>query len=271
MSKLRFLVRSCILCLVLVASADRSAAVDIEPFAKHDPAAVATVDHGPWAEFLLRYLRIGPDGVHRIGYGRVTARDRALLDNYIDHLTALEFARLSRPEQIATWINLYNALVVRLVIEHYPIGRITDIEPPSGPFGLPLVDLAGQRLSLRDIEERILLPLEHDPRILYALSCGAIGCPNLQVEPFRGRRLEQQLNAVAMAFINDPRCVRIEGDRLILSSLFRWQGAAFGVGDRAIIRHLMAFAEPELAMDLQRFERVTDYVFDWRLNDATLM
>jgi hypothetical protein len=53
-----------------------------------------------------------------------------------------------------------------------------------------------------------------------------------------------------------------------VSSLFRWYRDDFGGSDAAVIHHLMGYAEPRLAMSLQRFDRIGDDGFDWRLNDT---
>jgi Protein of unknown function, DUF547 len=240
----------------------------------HDPSSTRRIDHSAWEAFLMRYLRIGSDGVHRVAYAAVTPPDRAALDAYIERLAALPISTYNRAEQMAYWINLYNALTVRLVLDHYPIDSIRDIDAGSGPglgeaWDEKLIEVEGMSISLNDIEHRILRPIWHDPRVHYALSCAAVGCANLQPEPFQGDRLEHQLNEAAMAYINDPRCIQIEGDRLGLSSIYRWYRQDFGGSDRAIINHLMAYAAPKLAMTLERFDRITDDGFDWRLNDAT--
>jgi hypothetical protein len=239
----------------------------------HNPDSTYRVDHSDWDAFLVRYLRIGADGVHRVAYGEVTPADRALLDRYIAHLAELPITAYDRAEQMAYWINLYNALVVRLVLDHYPIASIRDIgsatgAPGAGPWRQELVRVEGIPLSLYDIAHRILRPIWRDPRVHYALACGAVSCPNLQPEPFAADQLERQLNEAAMAYVNDPRCIRIEGDRLALSSLFRWYHDDFGPTDRDVINHLMAYAEPDLAMQLQHFDQITEDGFDWRLNDA---
>lgn len=240
----------------------------------HDPASLLQIDHDDWDAFLVRYLRIGADGVHRVAYGAVAPEDRALLENYVARLGGLPISRYSRPEQMAYWINLYNALVVRLVVDHYPIASIRDIgkgsgAPGVGPWRRKLVEVEGTPLSLSDIAHRILRPIWHDPRIHYALACGAVSCPNLQPEPFYADQLDRQLSEAAMAYVNDRRCIRIEGDQLGLSSLYRWYREDFGPTDRDVINHLMAYAEPNLAMKLQGFDRISDDGFDWRLNDAT--
>jgi Protein of unknown function, DUF547 len=237
----------------------------------HDPHSGRHIDHHAWEAFLSRYLRIGADGVHRVAYSRVTAADRAALDAYVSELAGLPISSYDRPEQLAYWINLYNALVVRVVLDHYPIASIRDLSLASGsagPWDDQLVEIEGAPVSLSDIQNRILRPIWQDPRVLYALSCGAVGCPNLQPEPYQADRLDHQLSKAAMVYINDPRCIQIDGDRLGVSSLYRWYAADFGGSDTAIINHLMAYAEPKLAMTLERFERISDDGFDWRLNDA---
>jgi Protein of unknown function, DUF547 len=243
-----------------------------ERWLAHDPDSTRQIDHGDWDAFLVRYLRIGPEGVHSVAYGEVTPADRGLLEGYIAQLAGVPISGYDRAEQMAYWINLYNALVVRLVVEHYPIASIRDIGTPAGagPWRQELVRVEGIPLSLHDIAHRILRPIWRDPRVHYALSCGAVGCPNLQPEPFEADQLEQQLSEAALAYVNHSRCIRIEGDHLGLSSLYRWYRDDFGGTDRDVINHLMAYAEPALAMKLQGFDRISDDGFDWRLNDAAL-
>jgi Protein of unknown function, DUF547 len=236
----------------------------------HDPAATVEVDHGAWEAFLTHYVRIGPDNIHRVAYGQVTPADREALDAYLERLSDTAISHYNRAEQLAFWINLYNALVVDTVLEHYPIASIRDIDASSGgPFDVSRIEVEGQQLSLSDIHNRILRPIWRDPRVLYTLSCAALGCPNLQPVPFTSRELDRQLSDAAMAYVNDPRRIRIEEGDLVISSLFRWYRDDFGGSDEAVIHHLMGFAAPRLAMKLQQHDRIAGDVFDWRLNDAT--
>ena len=162
----------------------------------HDPDSTLRIDHDEWDAILMRYLRIGEDGVHRVAYGEVTPADRTRLDDYIERMAGLPISAYNRTEQLAFWINLYKALVVRLIVDHYPIASIRDIGTPTaagaaGPWGQELVVVEGSPISLHDIQHRILRPIWRDPRIHYALSCGAVSCPNLQPEPFYGDQLER--------------------------------------------------------------------------------
>ena len=266
-----------VLCLIAVS---RVAGVDAAPpvglwerWRAHDANSARKVDHGAWEVFLRRYVRIGPDNIHRVAYGMVTPTDRKALDDYLAELSRTPISHYDRAAQLAFWINLYNALTVKTVLEHYPVASIRHVPGPGrlaqGPWDAPLIEVEAQALSLNDIHDRILRPIWRDPRILYALSCGALGCPNLQPAPFTSDQLDHQLSQAAMAYINDPRCIQIEEGQLVVSSLLRWYREDFGGSDRAVINHLMGFAEPRLAMKLQQFDRIDGDVFDWRLNDAT--
>ncbi|HEX6141928.1 MAG TPA: DUF547 domain-containing protein, partial [Geminicoccaceae bacterium] len=208
---------------------------------RHDPASARTVDHGPWAGFLAGYVREGDDGVNRVAYREVTDGGRASLERYVDGLVALPIRSYPRAEQMAYWANLYNALTVLVVLEHYPVDSIRDIDISpglfsDGPWGRKLVRVEGQELSLDDIEHRILRPIWRDPRIHYAVNCASIGCPDLRTEPFRASDLDAQLDAAAEDYVNDPRGVSLQGGELVVSSIYDWFEADFGGSEAGVIR-----------------------------------
>jgi hypothetical protein len=263
------------LALLLLASPAIAApkAVLWERWLAHDPAATATIDHTPFARFLERYLLTFSDGVNRLAYAEVTAEDRRLLDGYVESLAATPISTFARPEQMAYWINLYNALTLQVVLDHYPTASIRDIDISpglfsDGPWGKKLVAIEGERVALDDIEHQILRPIWRDPRIHYAVNCASIGCPNLRPEPYQPAELDRQLDQAAIDFINHPRGVSLDGDRLQVSSIYDWFQADFGGSEEGVLAHLKAFAEPELAMSLDRRQKIDAFVYDRRLNYA---
>ena len=170
-------------------------------------------------------------------------------------------------------MNLYNAATLRLVLERYPVKSIRDISLggglfETGPWDAKLVTVEGERLSLDDIEHRILRPIWHDPRVHYALNDAALGCPNLGRQPYVGRGIDQMLDKAARVFVNDPRGMRIDAAGLHVSSLYVWFEEDFGGDDAGVIRHLMAYAKPDVAMQLQELDAIAGDSFDWTLNDA---
>ncbi len=238
---------------------------------KHDAAASQTVDHSEWDRLLDSYIRPDADGLNRFAYGEVTASDKAVLEDYIAMLSETPISSFGRAEQMAYWINLYNALTVKVILDHYPVESIRDIDTSpgwfsDGPWGMELVTVEGEALTLDDIEHRILRPIWRDPRIHYAVNCASVGCPNLQKRAFTGENAEALLEAGARAYINSPRGVQIENGELQVSSIYVWFAEDFGDSDEAIIQHLKRYAEPPLAENLERAEEIDGHDYDWRLN-----
>jgi len=241
-------------------------------WAASDESARRSVDFAAWDGFLARYLVPGGDGINRVSYGRVLPADREALSLHVAALAGLPITSYRRAEQLAYWINLYNALTLRVVLDHYPVASILDIKlagPLSiGPWSKKLLRIEGEEVSLDDIEHRILRPLWHDPRLHYALNCASLGCPSLQPQAFAAAAMEARLDEAARGFVNHARGVRIADGRLIVSSLYRWYAADFGGSDPAVIAHLRRYAAPPLAKALALLSSIAGDQYDWSLNDA---
>ncbi len=244
----------------------------------HDPASTRQVDHGPYAALLERYLTRHDDGINRVRYAALRAEARPALDGYVRALEAVDPDRLARPEQMAYWINFYNALTLKVVVDHYPVASIRDIDISPGffsrgPWQKPLVEVAGEALSLDAIEHRILRPIWQDPRIHYAVNCASLGCPNLQPEPFTASRLEALLESGAAAYVNHPRGValverRFAGKQLTASRIYDWFQADFGGSEPAVLAHLRRYSRAETATLLAAVEAIDAYRYDWAVNDS---
>lgn len=240
----------------------------------HNPSSEASLDHSLWGDLLERYLVTGSDGINRFAYEKAASEGTVLLDDYVSLLAALPISDYSRSEQMAYWINLYNALTVKVILDHYPVESIRDIDISpgffsDGPWGKKLLTIEQEAVSLDDIEHKILRPVWQDPRIHYALNCASIGCPNLQPTPFEAGMLDRQLDDAAIEFVNHRRAVDIDGGSMTTSSIYHWFQEDFGGNDQGVIAHLKAYAEPGLAMELDGFDRIDDRDYDWRLNDAS--
>ncbi|MDT8440848.1 MAG: DUF547 domain-containing protein [Desulfuromonadales bacterium] len=239
----------------------------------HDEQSTLQVDHAAWAGFLAGYLVTDrPDGINRLRYGAVSASDRRALTDYLQRLQAVPVSRLNRAEQQAFWINLYNALTVKVVLDHYPVKSIRDINISPGwfsfgPWDAKLTSIEGEEISLNDIEHRILRPIWRDSRVHYAVNCASLGCPNLLSEPFSAANLDELLDRGARAYVNHPRGARFDSGRLTVSSIYSWFEDDFGGNQQGVLAHLRRFAEPDLAARLRDFQGRYAHDYDWSLNE----
>ena len=235
-----------------------------------DESNTATIDHGPWQELIDAHLKEHPSGINRFDYAGLKANpdDRKKLSSYLLALTGLDPRTYSRDEQMAYWINLYNALTVFVIVRRYPVESIKDIKSDfftSGPWEMEMITIQGQKLTLDHIEHGILRPIWKDPRIHYGVNCASIGCPNLAREVYRSDNLERLLEQGASDYINHPRGAQVVDGDLLLSSIYDWFKVDFGDTDAGVFAHLKRYARPELAEILDGHDSFDDD-YDWKLN-----
>ena len=265
-----------ILILALFGSAGPLLAKSAEPWLRwqrHDPASSRTVDYAAWDALLGRVVTLDGDGISRVDYAALSGPEAAALAEVVAGLAKIEVSGLNRDEQLAYWVNLYNAVTLQVVAAHYPVGSIRDIDISpgwfsDGPWGAQLVTVEGQALTLDDIEDRILRPLWQDPRVHYAVNCASIGCPNLAAEAYLGVDIGARLERAARTFVNHPRGVDLAGEKLTVSKIYTWFSEDFGGSSRSLLEHLRRFAEPRLAAALAEVEDIDGTVYDWSLNDS---
>lgn len=225
-------------------------------------------------------------------YYRALKLERGRLDAFVNQLAGAAPDKLSQADQIAFWINAYNALVLKTVIDHYPIqGRSAaypqkSIRQVPGAFERLPHRVAGRTLTLDQIEQTVLREF-HDPRIYFALGRGAEGGGRLRSEAFAGDRLEAQLGEAAAECVTRQYCLQVDRDanKVVASPIFSWREQDFvaGYADRApapfanrapVERAILAFTWPKLlttekeVLEKNSFQ-VTFGQFDWRLNDLT--
>lgn len=248
---------------------------------RSDPASGKPLD-----QVLDSYVRDG------MVYYRALKAGRSRLDAYVGSLADASIASASHEEQLAFWLNGYNALVLRTVIDHYPISQRTrdypahSIRQIPGAFDRIEYRVARRRVTLDRIEQTIL-PEFHDPRVYLALGRGAVGSGRLRSEPFVGGALSRQLAEVAAECIGQSQCLDIDrgNNRVGASSIFSWRSkdfiAAYAGAAPALFairgpieRAVLAFAEPKLLAAEREFLARNQFSvvykpFDWSLNDLT--
>jgi hypothetical protein len=239
---------------------------------KNTAADTRTIDHAAWDAFLAKYVDAKhPSGINRVNYKAVSPEDRKSLEDYLGRLQAVPISGYNRNEQKAFWINLYNAETVKVILDHYPVTSIRKIKIPPGLFSIgpwdgKVVTVEGEKLSLNDIEHRILRPIWKDPKIHYAVNCASLGCPNLSPVAYTGQNVEHLLTQYAADYVNHPRGASFRSYKLKVSSIYVWFQEDFGGSTAGVLTHLKQFAKGDLAKQLQDYDDGLDHDYDWNLN-----
>ncbi len=219
-------------------------------------------DHLAYGELLASHVHNG-----RVDYKGFKADERRL-DHYLDLLSQTDPALLDRNEQMAFYINAYNAWTIKLILDGYPgVKSIKDLGSLfQAPWKKKFVKLYGQTVSLDHIEHDILRPAFKDPRVHFAVNCASVSCPPLRGEPYSGKRLDWQLNDAVTNFINDGQSNYIDGDTLYASRIFKWFSEDFG---NDIAGYIRSYATGDLAVRMQKAGKSlkVEYLdYDWSLN-----
>ncbi len=253
----------------------RSRLVRVSMIALLAPAATGAqaFDHTPFDNLLKAHVA---DGM--VDYGAFARAPE--FPRYLASVAAFDPAKLSRDEQLAFWINAYNAYTIQLINKHNEKVSIRNINKSIGfvkaygPWKEKLAIVGGKAYGLDEIEQDIIRPTYKEPRIHFALVCAAMGCPPLRNEAFTGARLEAQLEDQGRVFVTkQPSKNRVDlaNKTVYLSPVFigfRDYIKDFGGSESAVGKYIARyFADgPEKQLLLSGAFKAKETFYDWTLN-----
>lgn len=212
-------------------------------------------DHALWTAELRKYVT--PEG--KVDY-TTWKKNQVPLDTYLSQMSmAQPVSNWSKNVQLSYWINLYNAYTVKLILDHYPVGSIKDINN-GDPWDMAWIHIGTKTYSLKQIENEIIRQQFREPRIHFALNCGAVSCPPLLNEAFDPVRLEAQLTACTQSFVRNKAFNLTAQPTLQLSSIFDWYKTDFGPD-------LFAFLNQYASSPINAGMKIEYLDFDWSINE----
>lgn len=214
----------------------------------------AAPEASPYAEILSAHVK---DGV--VDYPGLSKR-RAELERVVAAIGAATLPK-AKEDQIGFWVDAYNLLVLSEVVR---LGQPKSVLDVKDFFSGVRHQVAGETLSLDQLEKQRILPLAKDPRLHFALVCGAKGCPILEREPWTRGRLEDRLQQAARRYLASPHGLRVSPQGLSLSKIFEWYAQDFG--GEAGVRALIQSDGPKAAQAVAKDAKITYLEYDWRLN-----
>lgn len=217
------------------------------------PVKKVAFSHDLWDELLRKY--VSSSGY--VNYAGMRS-EKANLDKYLAQLAANPPQKgWGRNEEMAYWINAYNAFTVKLILDHYPVKSIRDIHS-GNPWDVKWIEIGGNTYSLNQIENDKLRKRFGDARIHFAVNCAAHSCPPLLNRAWTASSLSQTLDQRAKAFINNPKYNQISPSVAKVSKIFEWYAADFG--------DLRAFLNKYSSTSLGEGASIQYLEYNWSLN-----
>jgi hypothetical protein len=205
------------------------------------------------------------------------------LNAYIEQLSAADPKAIGDDkDRFAFWLNVYNAYSLKAICNKYPIKSVNDLNFGGLVFSVlvkksvwdrPFVMVGHKPYTLRQVDHEILRPIFKDPRIQFAIACGAVGCAASRSEAYEGATLDSQLDDQTKKFINDPRLNAFDKDKMTaeISPLFNWSRKDFGKNEAELLVYIAYYLPADVAEAIRRNPaawKVKYNAYDLTLNDA---
>jgi hypothetical protein len=225
-------------------------------------ALAAGFDYSPWDRVLKRFV----NAVGEVDYAAIRA-EPAPIDAYLAAIASVSpdshpqlFA--SSHDQLAYWLNAYNALVTKGVADAYPTKGVRHLGADFAFFKRAVYVAGNRRVSLDNIEHDTIRKRFAEPRIHFALVCASVSCPRLDRDAFLPATLDAHLDRLTRQFLSERRNLLIDAarNRITLSSLFKWYGADFQSVPAFLARYVPAVAA-------LRNPRLRYFEYDWSINE----
>ncbi|WP_204343972.1 DUF547 domain-containing protein [Psychroserpens algicola] len=214
----------------------------------------ALLDHSSWDALLKIYVAKNGDVDYK-GF----QSDAQKLDEYINYLASkVPTNNWSLNEQLAYFINVYNANTIKLIIDNYPTKSIKDI---SNPWMKNRLKIGDEDYSLADIENGILRKM-NEPRIHFAINCASYSCPKLLNTAYTTDNVQELMERATKEFINNSEKNKLSAMQPKLSEIFKWYKSDF-TENGSLIDYINQYAETKISAYAN-----IDYIdYDWNLNE----
>lgn len=225
---------------------------------------IAVPTHEKWSVLLQKYV----DNKGKVNYKGMKA-DKAKLDEYLAILTKQKPGKnWSRNEELAFWINAYNAFTVKLIVDSYPVKSIKDLNPSVSVIFVNTIwdkkffSIGGEKMSLNNIEHGILRTKD-EPRMHFTIVCASVSCPKLLNTAYEAAALENQLNKAAKDFLADTNKNQVNASHPKLSKIFDWFSGDFKVKGKSKIEFINQFT----VIKIDRNADISYLDYNWNLNE----
>ncbi|MGI9552798.1 MAG: DUF547 domain-containing protein [Aurantibacter sp.] len=206
--------------------------------------------------FLSTYVKNG-----RVAYQNIKANPQAL-NELVDMAGNIWVDKGSANEYQAFWINGYNLLVIKGIVENYPLKSPLDV---GGFFDKTKHDIGGQKITLNNIENKLLRAnFPSEPRFHFVLVCAGLGCPPIIDQAYMPSTLDTQLEKQTKLALNDPNFIQVNKNKVKVSQIFEWYKGDFTQDGKSLVDFINQYRTEKLPEK----SKVSHYPYDWTLNEV---
>jgi len=229
-------------------------------------------DFSPWDGLLKKYVdskTINGVMLNAVDYKKL-GKDPAYMKLVKDLETVSLSTLKSKDEKLAFWINVYNIMAAKMVLDNYPVNSIKDAGSLfTAVWKKPVGVVAGKQRTLNEIEHEILREMG-EPRIHVAIVCASVSCPDLRKEAYTADKLNSQLDDQMTMFLANPKKGLTVDDQkgyVYVSSIFKWFEEDFET--KGGVRTFIAPYSPDPLQASVKNDKLTVYYldYDWELNE----
>lgn len=221
---------------------------------EHTTPSKKNFDHSVWDDLLKKYVVKG-GSVNYKGLKQNSTTLRIYLKSLENHIPDSSW---SKEEKLAFWMNVYNAYTVKIIIDNYPIKSIKDIK---APWDYRFIKIGKKWYTLNDVEHKILRKMG-EPRIHFGINCASFSCPPLLNKAFTPKNVNDELDKLAVTFINDTKRNTITTNKIEISKLFSWFGKDFKT-QGSLIDFLNKYSKITISPNaLKSYKK-----YNWNLNE----
>lgn len=195
-----------------------------------------------------------------VDYQKIKANPK-LINSLINQIAYFQIKDKSPEEQKAFYTNAYNLLVIKQVVDNYPISSPWDV---PGFFSEQEFNVTGQIVTLDQLEKEILFSAFPDPRLHFVLVCAAIGCPPIANYAYSPDSLEYTLERKTMEVLNIDWYVRVSKNNVAVSKVFEWYNSDFESDTTSRLEYINLYRH----IKIPETHSIDTYEYNWELNDT---
>ena len=152
-------------------------------------------------------------------------------------------------------------MTIKGIVDNYPTSSPLDV---TGFFKTKKYNVAGEMVTLNDIENVKLRKKFNDARIHFVVVCGALSCPPIISQAYKPSNVGSLMNRQANNAVNSDFFVKVDdaSKTVAVSKIMEWYKEDFVNDGQSTIDYLNKYRKTPIPTDYA----VTYQEYNWKVN-----